>query len=197
MALRRRGHEIASTMVVESAIDMRRCLPDHRDAMGNLVSGVNETIVLSSRSDDHAGNLASPTSAEWDAMRRTTDELARASNTVADQSIALLAYLNDFWRWTKKRTENKPDLSFSTSNLGVFDEGVSDPSEQSTWSVKDVMFSQSADATGSPFNLNVACTKGGQLALNISWWPGMLGVDDEDVFVEEILDYVEKMMLAT
>ena len=54
-----------------------------------------------------------------------------------------------------------------------------------------MVFSQSADGTGWPFNINFASVKDGPLAVVITWWPGMLGVDNEEAFVGEICHGIE------
>ena len=179
---------------VETAMDLRRCIPTATDSMTNFVSAVTDTITLPS----NAPALGGLTDEDWITARRLTEHQAQASNTLADQPVTLLKYLTNIREWVQKKATQPSDLSFSVSNISIFDSRCTQQwdSSQSTWHVEDMVFSQSADATGAPFNLNVVSTKEGSLMIVLSWWPGMLGVDDEDNFVEEVCSSVVEQMSA-
>ena len=176
-ALQKRGLNYGK-FITQTAIDLRRCIPDSKRSMGNYVSAVPEVLSVYPKSHGDLENLSDE---DWTAVCRSTKRLSEASSTLSDQPIALLKYLSNFREWTLKNAGKPADASFSVSNLGVFDED-----SPADFEVEDMLFSQSADGTGAPLNINVASAKGGSLAIVITWWPGMLGVDDEDVFVEEV-----------
>ncbi|EMC94690.1 hypothetical protein BAUCODRAFT_73471, partial [Baudoinia panamericana UAMH 10762] len=185
-ALRLRGQQY-SRFAVETALDLRRCVPQAQNRMGNIVSAVNDTIAVSSS--------RTITQEEWTQAQHLTARLSEASSTLADQPVALLKYLSNIRDWVVERASKPSDLSFGISNVGAFDGGNDGSSaDMPSWTVDDMVFSQSADGTGPPFNLNVASTKGGSLNLVATWWPGMLGVKGESEFMDAVLDSLEVQM---
>ena len=83
-------------------------------------------------------------------------------------------------------------MSFEISNLGVFDAGQQ--GDGKGYQIDDMIFSQSANTTGPPFSVNVASAKDGALMISVTWWPGMLGVDDEEIFIGEVCEDVGREM---
>ncbi|TKA82720.1 hypothetical protein B0A55_01284 [Friedmanniomyces simplex] len=169
--------------------------------MANYVSATSETINISSQQQqDHV--LPPPltlTEEDWMTARRLTERLSEASSTLADQPVALLKYLSNFRDWTLRQVAKPANGSFEVSNVGVFDYATSPKSSPSQttrpkWTLHNMLFSQSANALGDPFNVNVASTKGGPLAIVLTWWPGMLGVEDEEMLVEEICEGLVEQM---
>jgi hypothetical protein len=154
----------------ETPIDMRRCLQQGEGEMVNYVSAMTETI-----------NIELPEGPiDWAAVRVSTEMLKEKSESSQDQPIGLLKYLNDFRGWTLKKASSPPEVSFSVSNLGVFAETAS------VWKMEAMAFSQSGNGTGEPLSVSVASVKGGFLTLAMTWWPGMLGVADEETFILEV-----------
>lgn len=144
--------------------------------MGNFPSATTSALAVS---DPLSKGM---TSDDWSTASRVTDSLEEAAGSLSDQPVALLRYLSDFRGWTIRKSEQPTNLSFSVSNVGMFKNGVGDETEN----LSEMAFSQSADATGAPFNLNVVSTKTGPLSIVVTWWPGMLGVDDEGSFMTEV-----------
>lgn len=172
--------------VVETAIDLRRCLPGTEASMANYVSAVTETISVQA-DDAERDSTPGTMNVDWEGMQRMTKKLAKASSTLSDQPVALLKYVSNIREWTMKNAAKPANSSFSMSNLGVFDGHLNnDTSDKSEWRIVDMIFSQSADGVGAPLNVNVASARGGSLALTITWWPGQLGVQDEEGFVEAV-----------
>ncbi|KAK0347115.1 Alcohol acetyltransferase [Friedmanniomyces endolithicus] len=193
-ALRARG-QVRSDFIANLPLDLRRCIPQASHSMANYASGTTETIhILSKQHQDH--DLTSPeslTDEDWATARRLTERLSEASNTLADQPVALLKYLSDFRDWTTRQIAKPADSSFELSNVGSFNAASFNPSQphrtaEGDWSLRDIVFSQSANALGAPFNVNVASTKGGPLAIVLTWWPGMLGVEDEESLMDDVAD---------
>lgn len=199
-ALRARRQEY-NTLKAQTAIDLRRCLPTHQGSMSNCVSAVSELLTVSPlRQDTSAAEpMQDLTSTGWAIAHGITECLSQASSSLADQPVALLKYLSNFRDWTLRQAGKPSDASFSVSNVGVFDNDIpgSAPhshADQPRWSAEEMVFSQSADATGAPFNINVVSTKHGSLAITASWWPGMLGVEDEASFMEGLCSDIERQL---
>lgn len=167
----------ATSFKVDTSIDLRRCIPDYADSIANLASTTAET--LSAEQNDM----------DWQAVQRTSRRHAEASSTLADQPVGLLRYLTKFREWTTKNAAQPASSSFEMSNVGTFD-GRSG----GAWTVSDMVFSQSANGVGPPLNFNVASAKNGALNVVVTWWPGMLGVDGERAFVEEVCEGLLRRM---
>lgn len=179
--LRPRG-QYYNQVVATIAIDLRKCIPEAKNHIANYNSSTNMTLAIPENIEQGFTNE------EWEAVRHTTNVLADRSSTLADQPVALLKYLSNIRPWVLKQALKPSDVSFGISNLGVVT-GVPtfNTRDGRGWAVEAVAFSQSADGTGQPLNVNVASIEGGPMTLIITWWPGMLGVDDEDAFVEEVV----------
>lgn len=176
-ALQAKGQHF-TRFIAETALDLRRCLPAGKNQMANYVSAVDEVINVGYDQHPAAEGLSAK---DWKDISETSKKLAQASSTLADQSVALLKYLSNFREWTSRNAEEPAKAAFGMSNLGTFSAPAgSDP----TWKVSNMIFSQSANGVGTPFDVNVASAENGDLMIVISWCPGMLGVDDERAFVE-------------
>ena len=192
-ALRARGHQY-TRFIAQTPIDLRRAAAIDKDCMGNYTSAYTETIEVNPGQIEGSVGM---TSEDWDAVRCSTKCLSDASSTLADQPVALLRYLNDFRGWTLKNARKPANKSFSVSNLGVFAKTTeSDVTGKQDWSIEAMAFSQPADATGAPLNVNVASAEKGALVMSVTWWPGMLGVEKERAFVEEVFAVVVRQLEA-
>lgn len=168
------------------AIDLRKALNKGQGALVNYVSFVTETITVKD------GGIAEDV---WESIRKTTQRLADASNTLADHPTALLKYISNMQEWLETSACQPSTVSFGLSNLGIFDgsafPGETDPKR---WHSDTAVISQSGNRTGSPLTFQLFSTKNGYMGITATWWPGMLDVDDEDVFVREVLDDLEEGM---
>jgi hypothetical protein len=184
-ALRRRRRRCRphASFVVQTPLDLRRCLPRCARTIGNYASAATETVTVA----DADADAAALTPADWESARAITARLGAAAGTLADQPVALLRYLADSRAWLVRNAGQPPDVSVEISNLGAFDDGGGGGGEaEEGWRVEDLWFSQSANAVGPPLNFNVASVKGGCLRIVVTWWPGMLGLEDEEAFVAEV-----------
>lgn len=179
-ALRLRSQHY-SRFIAETAIDLRKCIPNAKNCMANYNSGVSETL----SAPEHPEQVLSIEN--WKAIRQSTELLSERSSTLADQLVALLKYVNSVRAWVAKQATKPASASFGMSNLGLMkDLSNADMEAGQSWRIEDVVFSQSADGVGPPLNVNVASAEGGALIIVVTWWPGMLGVNDEGRFVEEV-----------
>ncbi|KAI7083623.1 hypothetical protein KC356_g7407 [Hortaea werneckii] len=174
----------------ETALDLRKCIPEASASMGNMASAVEDTVAI-----EEGGRIGKLSNREWATAKNITLHLQQASSTLSDQPVGLLRYLSDFKGWTLKKATQQPDCSFSVSNVGTFDD--SEPHDSAAVKLTDMTFSQSADGTGAPFNLNLASAKSdGTLNMVMTWWPGMLGVEDEGRFMDEVSDRIVEELKA-
>jgi len=169
-------------------IDLRRHIPDAQEGMANYASATYGMVTALQEQRQIM------ISSDWSMAQELTNALTKASSTLADQPVALLKYLSNFRDWTLRQVSKPAEGSFEVSNAGAFDDAV--PPSGASWTLQDMMFSQSANALGDPFNVNVVSTKGGPLAIVLTWWPGMLGVDDEEKLMDEVCDGLEEQLAS-
>ncbi|KAH9828122.1 hypothetical protein Tdes44962_MAKER09469 [Teratosphaeria destructans] len=187
IALRARGKDYVNFSQA-TAIDLRRCIPEAAGTMGNYASAAEDTSVVSPICSGTALDRLSDR--DWEAARHVTEHLAQVSSTLTNQPLSLLKYLNDFSSWIIQKASTPAEHSFELSNVGVFNAPDAGETQQE-WQVRDVVFSGSADCGGAALSICAASTKGGRLSLIASWWPGMLGVEDEDAFAEVVLEGIK------
>ncbi|KAI1764149.1 alcohol acetyltransferase [Hypoxylon sp. FL1150] len=181
-----------SIFTVQTAIDLRACIPGARATMANYFSTVSETVVV------ERGNGFAFSNDDWEAVRLSSYLLRKKSSSPADQSVALLRYVKDIQEWTLNTGRKPPADSYTTSNLGVFENRGGSASEMSFpgWHVKDVSFSQTGNGAGEPLSFNFASVGDGPLSIVVCWEPQTLGVGDEEVFVENICELLVDMLGA-
>ncbi|KAI1138452.1 alcohol acetyltransferase [Hypoxylon sp. FL0543] len=183
-----------SAFSVQTAIDLRNCIPGTRARMANYFSTVSETVVVGTA--EH-GNGFTFSDDDWEPVRRSSDLLRKKSSSAADQSVALLRYVNDIQEWTAKIGKKPPTDSYTTSNLGVFkNRDDTDDASCPGWSVKDIAFSQTGNGAGEPLSFNFASVGNGPLSLVVCWEPRTLGVSDEEAFVENICELLVDSLTA-
>ncbi|EME86744.1 uncharacterized protein MYCFIDRAFT_206935 [Pseudocercospora fijiensis CIRAD86] len=183
-ALTKRG-ETHTTFLSQTPIDLRRALGQAQNQpMANYSSALTETIKIP------PSLLSTPALAEteWTSIQKLTSKLAAAASTTKDHPVGLLKYLSNFREWTIRKSKCRADVSFEISNLGVFFDDGDNGGETKKYRVENMIFSQSANGTGPPFCVSVASAKDGALMLSVTWWEGMLGVDDEKEFIREICE---------
>lgn len=185
-ALKKRDKSYA-TFGIEISINLRKVIPQGENQIANYPSAIEQKHDISANPDP----AAQLSSADWDTIRRNTAQLAKISNTLKDQPIALLKYVTDFRQLVQKRVSNPTNTAFGMSNLGVF---VDNRASEQGWRMTEVVFSQSADGTSAICNINVANVQDGPLAITLTWWPGMLGVDDEESFAQDVLKAIESQL---
>lgn len=184
-ALKTRDQDFAH-FTTSITINMRKALKSGEGQMANYPSSTEETVEVQPR---HLQPKAGMSTEDWEAVAAITKRLEEKSSTLADQPVGLLAYLSDFRGWTIRNASAPAKVSFEVSNVGVLDGGSG-----GDWGTRDLVFSQSADASGPPMSINVGSAKGGKLNLAFVWSPGALGVDDEAIFVEEVAKEVTSIL---
>lgn len=169
------------------AIDLRHLLDGRitKDDMANTTSSITERIQPPRENTE-------PTDALWSSAAGTTAKLIKTTSTLHDQPVGLLSYLSNYRSWMETRAKEDPDSSFEVSNLGAVDVAK----DSTHCSMDTLVFSQSADAIGPPLGINVASVKGGSMTISMTWRPGQLGVRDEQSFVRNVCEDIERELNA-
>lgn len=186
--------ETANEFLGQYAIDLRPHIPAYADGltMGNFVSGTYET---SSRVEPNPDNSDKYDETFWDAVRKTTTQLAAAAGTLNDQPVGLLKYLSNFRSWFLGQLGKKGDLSYEISNIGVFDPmpsntNTADSTTYQPWAIERTFFSQPANVLAAPLNFQAVTMKGGDMVITLTGQVGVTGVPDEDGFAKAILGHI-------
>lgn len=191
----------ATGFIAQIVLDLRHLVPEISDGatMGNFVSVMYETSSAPHKLDDYDSDFKYDDEF-WHAVRGTTSRLAAAANTLKDQPIGLLKYLSNFRSWFLSHLGKKRESSYEISNVGVFDPRSPNGSDQpqtpginegtGQWNIERMIFSQPANVTAAPLNLQVVTIKGSDMVLTLNWQLGILGVPNEDVFAQRVLRHI-------
>jgi len=178
--------------VATTAIDLRRVVYGDND-MINCFSGTSELL----ESYDYQRKDGSIPEEVWDAAKETSVRLAERAKTLADQPIGLLQYLRNFRQYMLDQLDKEREGSYELSNVGTFNPTYLGPSgEVKDWTVQRMMFSQPANAIGSAVAFNVVSTNGGDLVMTATWQRGVLGIKDEDQFIQQALGGIKDFFKA-
>jgi hypothetical protein len=161
----------------QTAINMRPAVGISADEMGEFATGA----FLSHQRVDSPVCCGPLTEEEWECIRECTKTLAESAARLDDQPIGLLRYAPSIRGWLAKKIGARREASYEVSNIGVA--GLDD---EKGVRVVDVVFAQPGHVVGVPLCFNVVSVKGGGLVYTVTWPRGGLGVDDEDLFMEDI-----------
>lgn len=179
-------------------VDLRHLVKGYtEDDMVNSVSSVVEVSARVDSSYDDDGAHIKQQEAMWTAARKTATRLAARANTTSDQSIGLIKYVSNIRDWYTGQLGKDRSSSYEISNLVSFDprRGSTVSQQKTTWDIEQVFFSQPANVTGCPLNFQVVSRKGGGMVITINWQVGVLGVDDEDIFVKDVAREIEQLLV--
>ncbi|KAL4791859.1 hypothetical protein BDV19DRAFT_392640 [Aspergillus venezuelensis] len=179
--------------VGQIVVDLRGMIKSYSDdMMVNCVSAIYET---SHRAQQDIDLKTDP--AFWDAVRNTTTRLARSASTLVDQPIGLVKYLNNVRQWSLEKLGERRGSSYEISNAVVFDPSAATPEPVSAvveqdsceelWGIESMVMSQPANATSCPLSFSLVTTKGADMVLTANWQLGVLGIENEDGFVKNVL----------
>jgi hypothetical protein len=190
----------AGNFVGQTAVDLRNLIPGiSNDDMALCMSGVYEAFPrIDERSSPENKQGKNDSELMWAAARNTTERLAAGANTLTNQPIGLLQYLAHFRMWLVNQIGKPHDGSYEISNLVSFDpfSGDKTPTQQQakSWDVERMIFSQPANPTSSPLCFQFVSRKNGDMVMTLTWQRGVLGVPDEDKFVNGINNTIQKLI---
>ena len=168
--------------IAQTAIDMRHAVGVSKDEMGLFVSG---DVTVLHRSDKTAAEKSS-----FGVASTMTNQLAAVSSKLQDQPVGLLRYLSDMRAWTLSKLGGNRDTSYEISNLTTFKPAKSAEAA----SIREMVFAQPANFTGSPLQFNVVSVLDGPMNITVTWQPGALGLGNhsEVEFVNGLCGRVER-----
>ncbi|KAL4808203.1 hypothetical protein BDV18DRAFT_134449 [Aspergillus unguis] len=185
-------------IIGQIVIDLRGLVPAYsEDMMVNCVSAMYESSL---RHEGKFENGLKNDTAFWDAGRKTTIRLAESASTFIDQPIGLLKYLGEFRAWFLEKLGKRRDSSYEISNAVVFNPSSKSAGEDADehkmgWDIDRMVFSQPANVTSCPLSFSVVTVKGGDMVLTVNWQVGILGIEDEDAFVGDLLARMEGYLI--
>jgi hypothetical protein len=170
-----RKHLPEKDFVSQTPIDLRKFMPGMQDnEMGSFASttfNLHKAHPTTIAPHEEYNSL-------MHAAAQMTAQLARGV-TASNQPVGLLRYIRNMRSWTLGQLGKDRDTSYELSNIMSFDSTTAE-SNDNTWRVKRVIFSQPANVVGSPISFSAASVRGGELVITASWQPGALGVEGEE-----------------
>ncbi|KAL4908454.1 hypothetical protein BDW74DRAFT_147473 [Aspergillus multicolor] len=202
------AHSSASDTPIDNfigaiVVDLRALVPKYSDDM--MVNCVSTAYERSLRPHDGQNDDPRNDEAFWAAVRQTMLYLAKSSSTLVDQPIGLLRYLDKLRPWFLEKLGKRRDSSYEISNAVVFDplpgrelkpiKGDNrDEEGKMDWDIERMVMSQPANATGCPLSFSVVTRKGGDMVLTLNWQLGVLGVENEDAFANDVLERIDGLL---
>ncbi|KAA1478114.1 hypothetical protein DENSPDRAFT_885641 [Dentipellis sp. KUC8613] len=140
-------------------INLRRFIPDIGDrAIANLVTSDEHTFV---RAETDV----------WAVARRVKQQLAtKLAAGDRDCNTGMMKFVSDFRAYFLGKVGKPRDSSFEVSNVGLVDGNLDDPTG---WRIARLVFSQSANVTGSALDFSVSTVRGGDLCIGLSSQDGV------------------------
>ncbi|KAF2090332.1 hypothetical protein K490DRAFT_35438, partial [Saccharata proteae CBS 121410] len=180
----------STNFVAQTAVDLRRLIPALGDNdMAVCATGDYEMFPRSGLVEtDYFGE------GMWAATRKTSASLATCAGTLQDQPIGLLHYLSNYRAYMESKLGQPRDSSYELSNIMSFDptpsRNVAETAneQQRRCEIGRVVFSQPANAVGSPISFNFVTREGGDLVVTLCWQLGALGVENEVEFARDVLE---------
>lgn len=200
------GRELAAVgvgerFVAQTAMDLRGVVgADFAEVVGLCVSVAYHEFKRGDGGEEEDVTEWVGSEGFWEKASETTAQLKERAGTLVDQPIGLLKYLRSMRPWLEGQIGKERDSSYEISNLMVFDpevKGKKVGEAAEGWKIDGVVFSQPANATGSPVNFNVVTMKGGDMVVALTWQRGVLGVgEDEDGWARRVCEGVEEGLRA-
>ena len=165
-----------SLLRVSGAVSLRRWLP--RDIVDDMSIGTWVSRYLDQHSrpkiEDRSKNLARAYFS-WDEARRIkqhiTTDLDKGGK---DSVVGLLRFAGDLHRFFSSMHGKPREESFEFSNIGVFSSETLPDMNGNGWTIGRVVFSQSADIVGAPFETSLVTGADGMLNIGFSWLEGVV-----------------------
>ena len=131
----------------------------------------------------------------WSEAQALTTHFAESAATTKDQPSGLMKYVRDIRAWTMGQIGKQRDASYELSNIMSFDPAPKASDENSgkdiKWKLEKMIFSQPANAFGTPLNFSVVSVKGGNMVISLTWQIGALGVANESAFAKSVCKVIK------
>ncbi|VDB94298.1 unnamed protein product [Peniophora sp. CBMAI 1063] len=171
------GH--AKRLAASCPINMRAFMPDLKHTIGVFVA-----------SDEHEFVRGGADADVWKDAERLGSQLARTVAYIKQGkhvNTGLLRYMGDMRQNFEKKVGKPRDRSFEVSNTGSVD---GSGGEQGSWSMKQLMFTQSGSITGEALTFSVSSVRGGPMTVAVSWVEGVVDEPVVDKTLEKLVSLV-------
>lgn len=170
----------------QTAMSFRRFTGTDNRAIVNYVAPIAHRFSIMRRK----GYLECGGDFSWDVVKSCHREVRDATTSPKNQKVGLLKFVNDYAGWFRKQLGHKREYSFSVSNIGILHgRGETDLIPR----VKQVLFTQPRNVTGSALAFNVVSAKGGDLSIALSWQKDVVEVDSAENILHNVNTQLQKL----
>ncbi|KAL2014372.1 hypothetical protein VTN00DRAFT_1897 [Thermoascus crustaceus] len=177
-------------------ISLRPLLPStlvDDDSIGCWVSRVENKH---RRPADSSANSKAMDLFSWDDARRVRATIeAEVKKNGKNTPVGLLPFAGNLNRWFKRKVGKCREDSFTVSNIGVFKPAgqPSSPEGGEPWKISRMVFSQSAEVTGPPFEVSLVTGGDGRLTMGFCWLEGVVEEEWMEKVIEELRNTIEEV----
>ena len=121
----------------------------------------------------------------WDEAKRTKTVINEVlSRKGSDSAASYLHHVPDINHWLQAKLGKRRWSAWELSNVGTVTKR--DENDHAAYSIKSVLFSQSASATGPAVKVSVASGRDGKLSLAFSYQEGIVSLQDIDCILRNV-----------
>ncbi|KAJ5620999.1 hypothetical protein N7510_004983 [Penicillium lagena] len=149
---------------------------DLNRSMGDLTTAYTHRISPSTISELRDGSQGSDDSAIWALTTRLGSEVkSRLATLPEDDIIGLLAWVSDWFKRANEMQGKPRDTTWEVSNLGSMPcRPARTGAGNDGWTLRRSIFTQSGNAIGAAFAVNVSSVAQGPLTLTLTWQDGIV-----------------------
>lgn len=185
------------TLRVDGAVSLRRWLSQeavNENSMGNWVSRYLEEH-RRLRRGHKLGESDAQSLFSWDEARRVKGTIdSELTNRGKDSVVGLLKFAGDLHSYFGGKLGASREESFEFSNVGAFISGQQQ-SEENSWHIGRVVFSQSANVVGAAFEVSLVTGEDMCLNIGFSWLEGIVQEQWIGKVIRTYKDLVDKIAL--
>jgi hypothetical protein len=120
----------------------------------------------------------------WEIAKSFKAEMAAETAKMPNNNlIGMIPYISSFHNMFLSKMGKSRDDTYEVSNVG----SLKNEDEKAQWKFGRVIFTQSGNATGAAFSVNVASVVGGLLTISVTWLEGVI----EEKLVGEVVEDVQ------
>jgi hypothetical protein len=144
--------------------------------MGDITTAYTHKISPSTLSELRDGSQGPNDSAIWDLTTKIGSELKnRLAKLPEDDILGLLAWVSDWFKRAKEMQGKPRDTTWEVSNLGSMPcRPARTGAGNDGWKLRRSIFTQSGNAIGAAFDVNVSSVAQGPLTLTLTWQEGIV-----------------------
>jgi hypothetical protein len=145
-------------------------------SMGDMATAYIHRISPSTISELRDGNQGSDDSVIWALTTKLGSEIKNRLATLPEDDITgLLAWVSDWFKRANKMQGKPRDTTWEVSNLGSMPcRPARTGAGNDGWKLRRSIFTQSGNAIGAAFDVNVSSVAQGPLTLTLTWQEGIV-----------------------